>query len=399
MSKKTILVVDDDPMFLQMIELYLSRQGYRVVTALDGSEGLRLVKTEEPKVIILDIMMPGISGYDVCKQLRNDPETADIPILMLTAKSRLVDKIEGFRAGTDEYLTKPIELAELLARMKALLARSSRSQNRAGRVIVFWGAKGGLGVSTLAVNVGVAMAQQQQEALLLDLHPGFGTSAELFGLRPANSLATMLRERPFFDQQDVAQNMVRHGSGLRILFGGKDPAVTGRLTPELTMTLLGIVQQIANPVLVDLPAGLHIFTQVTLLAASQIVLVTEGRPTSLNTTENRIRWLLGKGLSPEELGLVVINRTNSALVSQADEIRSRLGINLLSSVPPAGEAIYAAEEAGYPVILHDIDGMITHSIRRIAGQLMGGTRPGRSLESQASVGGEQILSKRHRGFQ
>lgn len=116
-----ILMIEDDPDFLKVVSLFLERQGYEVATATDGSAGLTRVREEQPDLLILDLMLPGMSGFEVCRHLRKDPETADLPILMLTAKTGARDQQTGFDLGADDYVTKLIPLSELASRVKSLL--------------------------------------------------------------------------------------------------------------------------------------------------------------------------------------------------------------------------------------------------------------------------------------
>ncbi|MGC2424371.1 MAG: response regulator [Nitrospirota bacterium] len=120
MSKK-ILVVDDEMHILRIVKYKLESAGYDVLTALNGIEALKLAREEKPALIFLDIMMPGMNGYEVCSQLKNDPETKDIIIIMLTAKGQESDKIKGLEVGVDEYITKPFSPQDLLDRTKDLL--------------------------------------------------------------------------------------------------------------------------------------------------------------------------------------------------------------------------------------------------------------------------------------
>lgn len=115
-----ILVVEDEPSLVETLEYYLKRQGYQVRTARDGLTALDVARQEQPDAIILDIMLPGIDGFEVCRILRR--ETA-VPILMLTARDEEIDKVVGLEVGADDYLTKPFSMRELLARVKALLRR------------------------------------------------------------------------------------------------------------------------------------------------------------------------------------------------------------------------------------------------------------------------------------
>ncbi len=120
MSKK-ILVVDDEMHILRIVKYKLESAGYEVLTALNGVDALRIVREEKPALIFLDVMMPGMNGYEVCSQLKNDPNTKDIIVIMLTAKGQESDKIKGLEVGVDEYITKPFSPQDLLDRTKDLL--------------------------------------------------------------------------------------------------------------------------------------------------------------------------------------------------------------------------------------------------------------------------------------
>ena len=132
MNRK-ILVVEDDPSALRLVGYTLEQEGYQVITASDGLEGVRKARDEHPDLIILDIMLPGLDGYEVCQQLRKEPETAKLPILILSAKAREIDKDTGLKIGADDYLTKPADPSTIVAKVKALLA--SRLDVGAGKAI------------------------------------------------------------------------------------------------------------------------------------------------------------------------------------------------------------------------------------------------------------------------
>ena len=122
-----ILVVDDEKDITALVAYHLEREGFRVLQAYDGLQALELVKRERPNLLILDLMLPAMSGLDVCRRLRKEPETARLPILMLTAKAEETDKVLGLELGADDYLTKPFGPRELVARVKALIRRSEEA--------------------------------------------------------------------------------------------------------------------------------------------------------------------------------------------------------------------------------------------------------------------------------
>ncbi len=120
-----ILVIDDEPDILELVRFGLSQEGFSVETASTAGEGLACVARRRPDLVVLDLMLPDMSGTEVCRQLRSRPETAGLPVLMLTARGEEVDRVVGFEVGADDYVTKPFSPRELALRVKAVLRRSS----------------------------------------------------------------------------------------------------------------------------------------------------------------------------------------------------------------------------------------------------------------------------------
>ncbi len=122
-----ILVVEDDPISLRLIHYTLQHEGYQVLTALNGLEGLKIAREEKPDLIVLDVMLPGIDGFEVCHRLRAEPETAQLPVLMLSAKAQEIDKTTGLKVGADDYLAKPASPSEIVSKIKNLLAQTKHA--------------------------------------------------------------------------------------------------------------------------------------------------------------------------------------------------------------------------------------------------------------------------------
>ena len=136
MANEKILVVDDEENIAELISYNLTSNGYKVIIANNGNDAVKLAVEEKPKLILLDLMIPGKDGYDVCKEIRSNSEIRNTPIIMLTAKSEELDKILGLELGADDYITKPFSVRELLARVKAVLRRFSISEPESN-VLVF----------------------------------------------------------------------------------------------------------------------------------------------------------------------------------------------------------------------------------------------------------------------
>ena len=129
MNNEKILVVDDEKNIIELIKFNLENIGYDVVIANDGMDALKVAKTEKPGLILLDLMIPKMNGFEVCKEIRKDKQINDIPIIMITAKDEENDKILGLEIGADDYITKPFSIKELIARVKAILRRSLRDSD------------------------------------------------------------------------------------------------------------------------------------------------------------------------------------------------------------------------------------------------------------------------------
>ena len=126
--KEKILIVEDEKDIIKMIEYNLKKEGYKVIDARDGEDALDLAVREYPDLILLDLMLPGIDGLEVCKSLKKESKTSSIPIIMLTAKSQESDKVVGLELGADDYITKPFSPRELIARIKAVLRRVAEKE-------------------------------------------------------------------------------------------------------------------------------------------------------------------------------------------------------------------------------------------------------------------------------
>ena len=120
----SILVVDDEPVFIEALTISLEREGFGVIAAADGPAALKAISEKDPDLILLDVMLPGMSGIDVCREIR---KSSSVPVIMVTAKGEEIDAVVGLEVGADDYITKPYRLRELIARIRAILRRSENS--------------------------------------------------------------------------------------------------------------------------------------------------------------------------------------------------------------------------------------------------------------------------------
>ena len=134
MPNNKVLIADDDANIVELIRLYLEKEGFETNIAYNGNDAVKLFKEEAPSIVILDIMMPGMDGWQVCREIRR---ISNIPIIMLTAKGETFDKVLGLELGADDYMVKPFETKELVARVKAVLRRSDNNDTKTMREIVY----------------------------------------------------------------------------------------------------------------------------------------------------------------------------------------------------------------------------------------------------------------------
>ena len=128
MQMASILVIEDEEDLQRILGYNLRQAGHKAASALTGEDGLKLARAHPPDLVILDLMLPGISGTEVCKALKREPETSGIPVLMLTAKGEEIDRVVGFEVGADDYVVKPFSIRELLLRIEAVLRRAKKDE-------------------------------------------------------------------------------------------------------------------------------------------------------------------------------------------------------------------------------------------------------------------------------
>ena len=349
-----ILVADDDLMLQRLIVNTLKLEHHEVIVAGDGKQALDMVRSEEPDLVILDVMMPILNGFDVCTELRKDPETATLPVIMLSGLGQVQEKITGLRAGADEYLTKPVDPRELLTRVEMLLARHSLLRKSAavksGRVLSIIGAKGGVGVTTLAVNMAAKLAENGSQVILLEFRPDYGTLAAHLSLKPQLSLAALRSLEPVaITDQVVARLLLETSTGARVLCGPQKAEEFGALSAGLAGALLARLATQCDYVIVDLPPAIDEATETILKSSDQVLVVLEPEVTCVAATTRRLDQIVGYS-NTITIRLIGVNRQGAMLLSLR-EIENRLDRSILDVFPPATDAMSVAVQFGLPIVV------------------------------------------------
>lgn len=253
-----ILIVDDDANVQRLLQYTLKQEGYEVVVASDGAEGFRLWGAEAPDLILLDVVLPKLDGYQVATKIRTEEgNSAHVPIIMLTAEREVEQKVRGLKAGADDYLIKPFHPAELMARIKSLLARFAPrdvmlARPPLGRVLAFYGAKGGVGTTTLAINAAIAMHREQgRKVCLVDGNLQFGDHRVFLDLGLDRKSIVDIVTSPSMDADLIKTVLVKHDSGIDLLLAPPSPETAELVRPEHLPMILAHLQQSYDYIVVD----------------------------------------------------------------------------------------------------------------------------------------------------
>jgi CheY-like chemotaxis protein/MinD-like ATPase involved in chromosome partitioning or flagellar assembly len=372
-----ILIVDDDMETLRLVGLMLQRQGYQIVAASNGTQALGLTRNEKPDLIVLDVMMPDMDGYEVTRQLRQDKDTLDIPIILFTAKSQVDDKVTGYEVGADDYLTKPVHPAELVAHIKALLSRGksrAASYQEKAYTIGFIAAKGGLGVSSLALNLAITMRiRSKTEIIAAELRPGQGTWGVELGFPETDGLNKLLKLKPAeITKAKVENELVRMTNGLHLLMASNYSKDSNEFSAVEQMKL--VLEQLGNIgkiVLLDIGTNFIPGLDDILENVNEIVLVTEPQPVTIQRTHILLDELAQKGFGKSKLlSLVLINRMRTDVQFSISQVQDALHTPVLQMVPPVPELAYQASLRNIPLIDVQPEGLLTQQFSKLAEDIM-----------------------------
>ena len=368
-----ILIVDDDIDSLKLIGLMLQRNNYEVIVANSGSQALAKAEAEIPDLIILDVMMPDMNGYDVCRRLRNIESTKAIPIIMFTAKTLIDDKVAGFEAGADDYLTKPTHPAELASRVKAILERTIDRRSKSsthGMTIGVLGAKGGVGTTTLALNIGAALKQLGENPIVTDFRLGNGTLGLMMGFSHPEGIGSLLEISPDeLDSNIIQKELVSHQTGLRALLSSTHPRESLlEYSPEGIANVIRGLNNIAKPVIVDLGSGYTPLIDIVQHELQQLVVLVE--PSSIGVT---LAYDLLEELSKSFQGhihIVVVHRTPMDVAQTSwQDVENALNRQIRAIISAAPDLVFEASDAGVPIVNFQPNAIISGEITKLAQQL------------------------------
>jgi pilus assembly protein CpaE len=250
-----IYVIDDDAQLLRMVGLMLERGGHTVTLINDSMQGFDQITAHPPDMLVVDVMMPGKSGHDLTREIRNTKGIEDLPILILTARAQDVDRRAALNSGADAYLSKPVTSQELLNLVDQLLAKKPTSAQTQQQVMTaVYGFRGGTGKTTLAVNLASSLRHLSgQEVCLVDFSPGSGQVTYHMRLQAQHTWANLF-DASKLDWPTLKENLTIHHSGLHVLAAPLMPAPPDLLSTHLVTTILNLLQEHMMFTVVDLPS-------------------------------------------------------------------------------------------------------------------------------------------------
>ncbi|MDO8754774.1 MAG: response regulator [Anaerolineales bacterium] len=355
-----VLFVDDELINHQLVTHALQPLGFQISFAQNGTSGIAQARTLKPDILITDVMMPDINGYEVTRQLRRDPQFAGTPVLVLTAQSGLQDKLKAFEAGADDYLSKPFEAAELAARVTALLRRAESSQasrltqpaTDTARMIAVHSLRGGTGCSTLSVNLGMSLASLWGGTILLDMTMTAGQVALMLNMNLRRTWADVARfSAGEFDMDALNSVISAHESGLDFIAAPTFPADGESLQTETLLMALSLLKDRYDYIVADLPHDFSDLAIQTLDSADMILMVATPDMASVRATAAALDTFSKLGYPREKIKLL-INATFPRSGLPKDKIEGALGLTAIVTIPHIQDIFVEAINLGHPPVFY-----------------------------------------------
>ncbi len=359
----TIYVVDDNEINLKIVSAALQAVGYAVATAQNAAEALSNIEDVHPVLAILDVMMPDMDGYELCRQLRARPETSQIPIIILTTLSELDERLKAFEAGADDFIAKPFNPQELQARVKVLLRRlmpqTASAAALQAEVTAVFSLRGGVGVSTVATNLSVGLAQVWNSPVcLVDMALINGQSALMLDVPLRNSWGDLAGVRADEIDADMLQRiLLSHESGLRVLACPKRFEDAELLHVDQVQRTLKLLKNQFEYLIFDLPHDFSATTVAALDLADRIVLLLSPELSSVRNASIALEVFDRLNYPPEKIQLL-LNWTFSGKGLARTEIEKAIKRKVDIVLPNVGDALVSALTYGKPPVFQDPNGAI-----------------------------------------
>lgn len=360
-----IYVIDDDEQLLRMVGLMLERGGHSAVLISDPFKGLERVKADRPDLLVLDVMMPNLSGHELTRQLRATKGLEGLPILMLTARSQEVDRVTAIKSGANDYLSKPVTSQELIQQVDNLLAKRIEGVvTEKGLVIAFYGLRGGVGQTTLAVNLAGALRRiSQQSVCLVDFSSSIGQAVWHMRLQARSTWADLPSDG-LLDWNFLKNRLLAHPSGLNVLAAPLTPESPTSLSADTAKEVLELLRENVEFIIVDLPRSYSPSFMAALQAADIALQVVAPEMVAVQTAVSVNRALKREGLTFRQQSYILNQPSPEAQLPRATVER---GLNERIAFHVGYDANQnRAQSQGVPLALTTAQSPIPTVVKRMA---------------------------------
>jgi pilus assembly protein CpaE len=372
-----VLLIDDEQFYFKLIQKKIKESEYELEYAKSSSEGLAKISSFDPELLIVDLMLPDMDGFQILERLRRDPKFGTIPVIVITAKDELDQKLKAFELGADDYLVKPFQPEELVARMGILArrgraAQQSRSVEKAkdASLYVVHSLRGGLGCSSIVVNLGLAFQKLWgKPTLLVD---GVLTAGQIALMLDAKSIATWENlvgiNEETLDDAVVSEIMCEHKSGIRYIASPRFPIAADTFSNEILKLFMDKLKAQNDFIITD---ASHDFSDMTinmLSMANTILLIMAPEMASLRTTMGALEIYDRLGVSVDKVKIVLNNNSSNPAIRQA-QLEKVLKRSIDFVLPYEAGEVNRALNFGQPFILTNPDLSICLALENMAYQL------------------------------
>jgi pilus assembly protein CpaE len=370
-----VLLIDDEQFYFKLIRKTLKEAEYELEYAKTGSEGLSKIPTFEPDMMIVDLKLPEMDGFQILERLRKDPKYSHIPVIVITAQDMLSEKLKAFELGADDYLVKPFQPEELVARM-GILARRGRAmqmvQQQTGTkatapVITVHSLRGGLGCSSIVVNLGLAFYKLWgKQTLLIDGVLTAGQVSLMLDGKPGATWENLVGvETEHLDDAAIGEIMVPHKSGIRYIASPRYPIAADTFTTDTLHLLMERLKAHNEFVLVDTSHDFSDMTIQMLSMSSTILLVMAPEMASLRTAISALEIYDRLAIPTDKVRIVLNNNSSSPAIKQA-QLEKVLKHPIEFVLPYEAGEVNRALNFGQPFILTNPDLPICLNLEKMA---------------------------------
>jgi len=371
-----VLLIDDEQFYFKLIRKTLKEAEYDLEYAQSGNDGLAKIAVFNPELLIVDLKLPGMDGFQVLERLRRDQKFSHIPVIVITGQDELSEKLKAFELGADDYLVKPFQPEELVARM-GILARRGKAMQIAqqietkrkteGALITVHSLRGGLGCSSIVVNLGLAFYKLWgKQTLLVDGVLTAGQVALMLDAKPSATWENLVgMEADSIDDAVVGEIMCAHKSGVRYIASPRYPIAADTFSHDTLKVLIDELKGTNDFILADTSHDFSDMTIHMLSLSSTILLVMAPEMASLRTTMSALEIYDRLGIPLDKVKIVLNNNSSSPAIKQA-QLEKVLKRNFDFLLPFEAGEVNRALNFGQPFILNNPDLPICLNLEKMA---------------------------------